>query len=72
MGEEELTSPQFRQAIFAEEMFGSAALVVVGEASSEDHKASILERIIKGEYVKLVCPNYFLLTLSLTVTTSAY
>ena len=44
----ERTSPQIRQELYAEEMFGSAALVVVGEPTSEQHKNAILDRVTQG------------------------
>ena len=41
--------PQIRQQLYAEEMFGSAALVVIGEPTSEEHKNAILERVAQGK-----------------------
>lgn len=38
-----------RQLLYAEEMFGSAALVVIGEPTSEEHKNAILERVAHGK-----------------------
>ena len=48
---QERTSPQIRQELYAEEMFGSAALVVVGEPTSEEHKIAILERVTQGKVI---------------------
>lgn len=45
----ERSSPQYRQQLYAEEMFGSAALVVVGEPTSEQHKDAILQRVTHGK-----------------------
>lgn len=47
-----------RQELYAEEMFGSAALVVIGEPTSEEHKDAILERITHGKNVKISCPSF--------------
>lgn len=47
--EAESDFPQYRQQLYAEEMFGSAALVVIGEPTSEEHKNAILERISQGK-----------------------
>ena len=51
------SSPLIRQELYAEEMFGSAALVVIGEPTSEEHKDAILERITHGKNVKISCPS---------------
>lgn len=55
---EELESgfPLIRQQLYAEEMFGSAALVVVGEPTSEEHKNAILERVAQGKRGKIALP----------------
>lgn len=49
VGELESLSPLNRQQLYAEEMFGSAALVVVGEPTSEEHKNAILDRVAQGK-----------------------
>lgn len=55
---QERSSQQIRQELYAEEMFGTAALVVVGEPTSEEHKNAILERVTQGKALLLACPNF--------------
>ena len=51
-------SPVIRQQLYAEEMFGSAALVVIGEPTSEEHKNAILDRVAQGKEAVFTDQSY--------------
>jgi len=55
---------QLRRDLYAEEMFGGAALIVVGEPTSEEHKNAILERISQGKSSMQFALVFFLLKLN--------